>query len=98
MIDVLDMQAKPLEKLNISSSKLAPEDDKSVIMSTETLMKELDDLHNRFDQATEPILVESIVYEMQAVQLRYVYYLSICKERGLSSERWGLVSERWEQD
>ena len=59
------------------------EDDSSVMSCIEALRKELEDLHNRFNQATEPVLVDSIIYEMQAVQMRYMYYLDVCKSRGI---------------
>ena len=66
------------------------EDDLSVTSSADILRRELADLHNRFDQATDPMLVDSIIYEMQAVQLRYMYYLDLCKARGIVSKEWDL--------
>ena len=65
-------------------------DMQNVISSTDTLRRELEVLHNKFDQATEPALVDSIIYEMQAVQLRYMYHLDLCKERGLVCEEWAM--------
>jgi len=65
-----------------------PEDIISIKSSTETLRRELEILHNKFDQATEPTLVDSIIYEMQAVQMRYVYYLNVCKEHGIKSDEF----------
>lgn len=62
------------------------EDDKSIKKAVETLRWELEDLHNMFDQVTEPMLVDSIIYEIQSVQLRYAYYLDLCKERGIVAE------------
>ena len=88
MIEVIESPIKPRLEIFPKRPIYSSEDDKSVITSTETLRRELDDLHNRFDQATEPILVESIIYEIQAVQLRYIYYLNLCKERGLVCDRW----------
>jgi len=64
------------------------QDDTSLRLSANVLRRELEDLHNRFDQATEPILVDSIIYEMQAVQMRYTYYLEMCKEQGIVSEEF----------
>lgn len=62
--------------------------DSEVKSSIDTLRRELEDLHNIFDQATEPVLVDSIIYEMQAVQLKYMHYLNICKQRGIVSEEF----------
>ena len=60
------------------------------VSSAEILRRELEHLHNRFDQATEPELVDSIIYEMQAVQLRYMYYLDLCKTHGIISKDWAM--------
>ena len=64
------------------------EDDKSIKLAIKTLRWELEDLHNMFDQVTEPMLVDSIIYEIQSVQLRYMYYLNLCKERGIVTEEY----------
>lgn len=77
MMEVLDMRRKP--------GYLDAEDNQTVSRSVETLRRELEALHNIFDQVTEPALVDSVIYEMQAVQLRYTYYLELCKERGIVS-------------
>jgi len=69
-------------------SYAAVESELNVRSSIEILRRELDDLHNKFDQATEPILVDSIIYEMQAVQMRYMYYLELCKAQGIVSEEF----------
>ena len=66
------------------------EDELSVISSADVLRRELEDLHNRFDQVTDPTLIDSIIYEMQAVQLRYMYHLDLCKERGIVCEEWAM--------
>ena len=66
----------------------SPESNDMVVNSIEFLRRELDDLHNKFNQATEPVLVDSLIYEIQAVQLRYTYYLEICKERDLVCENY----------
>ena len=67
---------------------LVVEDDQSIKLAIKVLRREIDDLHNMFDQATEFMLIDSIIYEMQAVQLRYMYYLELCKQRGIVSEEF----------
>ena len=64
------------------------EDELSIKTSVDTLRRELEILHNKFDQATEPVFVDSIIYEIQAVQMRYMYYLEVCKERGIVSDKF----------
>lgn len=80
---VLDDQDKfvKLPKLTIE------EDNLSIMSAAEALRWELDDLHSRFNEAIEPLLIDSIIYEIQAVQLKYMYYLDICKQRGIVSEK-----------
>ena len=85
-----------LEKIVYTSEKQhlrppAPEGDASIMEAIGILRQELEDLHNRFDQATEPVLVDSIIYEIQAVQLRYMYYLELCKERGIVSGEFSRI-------
>lgn len=77
---ILDRQKSP--------SCLVPQDNLEIWEATEKLRKNLEALHNQFNQATDPALVDSIIYEMQAVQLRYTYYLNLCKEREIIAEEF----------
>ncbi|MCL2398448.1 MAG: DUF2508 family protein [Defluviitaleaceae bacterium] len=80
---LLDEQGKP-----VKLSKLTVEEENLSIMSAaEALRWELDDLHSRFNEAIEPLLIDSIIYEIQSVQLKYMYYLDMCKKKGLISEK-----------
>ena len=54
-----------------------------IIATIESLREELAVLHNRFDQAIAPMLIDSLIYEIQAVHLRYEYFLNLCKDRGI---------------
>ena len=71
-----------------TTNHLLIQDNLEIWEATEALREELDVLHNQFDQATEDTLVDSIIYEMQAVQLRYTYHLNLCKERGIKAEEF----------
>ena len=63
-------------------------EDSEIKSSVDILCRDLEDLHNKFNHAIEPVLIDSIIYEMQAVQLKYMYYLDICKQRGIVSEEF----------
>jgi len=79
---VLDLIKFPAESTKIEMPRhLVKESNQEILETISKLRGELDMLHNRFDQAIEPMLIDSIIYEMQAVQLRYMYYLDLCKER-----------------
>ena len=41
---------------------------------------ELDNARARFNMATEPELIEQCVYEMNALQSRYAYFLRLIRE------------------
>ncbi len=58
-------------------------EDKSIIMVLENLKSNLDMKHNQFEFITEPLLIDSCIYEISALQNKYSYYLKLCKERGL---------------
>ena len=49
------------------------------------LKSELDDLHNRFDNTTDPVLIDSYVYEIMALHMKYKYYSQLCREKGIIS-------------
>ena len=82
-----EAQDKPIQPALVVASKRKKqklsEEDRAVVSAMESLRRELDDLHNRFDNVLDPLLVDSIIYEIQAVHLRHMYYLNLCKERGI---------------
>ena len=44
------------------------------------LKKELDQLHNGFDVATDPILIDSLIYQIMSVNMRYKFHLDKCRD------------------
>jgi len=72
-------EAKPEKK---KKYKLA-EEDIEIVAALEAVRSDMEFLHNCFEQITEPILVDSLIYELQAANLKYQYYISKCKERGI---------------
>ena len=85
------IEIREYKSTNYKKSYPMVEDSNSVVSSANILRRELESLHNRFDQATEPALVDSLIYEMQAVQLRYMYYLDLCKEQGIVSKEFSNI-------
>ncbi len=39
--------------------------------------------HNRYDNTDDELLVESIIYEIKAANMKFQYYLGLCKDRGI---------------
>ncbi|MCL2350093.1 MAG: YaaL family protein [Defluviitaleaceae bacterium] len=61
---------------------LASED--IVILSTlERLQKELKHTHISLEEATDQDLIDSYIYELNALNMRYKFYLQMCKDKGL---------------
>ena len=91
MAAIMIEERQVADRPEIRQRQQSTEDNGSILSSVESLRSELDFLHNKFNQATEPVLIDSIIYEIQAVQMRYTYYLEICKERGLISEKYSFT-------
>ena len=64
-------------------TKKLSRDDLELVAALEAVKGDMDFLHNCFDQATDAILIDSLSYEIMAVNLRYKYYLDQCKEKGI---------------
>lgn len=61
------------------------EEEKNLLQTIETLKQELDVVHKSFDHITEPLLIDSCIYEISAIHSKYTYYLKLCKQKGISS-------------
>ena len=47
------------------------------------LKKELDQLQNGFDVATDPLLIDSLIYQIMSVNMRYKFHLNKCRTGNL---------------
>ena len=65
-----------------NSKRLSPED-MEIVEALQSVKSDMEFLHNCFDHTTDAILIDSLTYEIKAVNLRYEYYLSLCKEKGI---------------
>ncbi len=61
---------------------LTPEE-REIIDSLKRLQREIDAINNNLNFITDPTLIDSYIYQMKAVKIRYQYYLNQCKEREL---------------
>jgi len=56
----------------------------ALLLTTLTqLRKELDHVHNSLNAVTDPLLIDGLIFEMNAIHLKYQFYMRLCKERGL---------------
>jgi hypothetical protein len=81
-----DVLTGPSQKIKVKPKKHEnelTEEDKQIIESFNAVKNDLDNLHNRYDQTTDLLLLESIIYELKAANLKFMYYHNLCKERGI---------------
>ena len=61
-------------------------EDLIILTTLEQLKRELDIIYSSLDSVTDPVLIDSFIYEMNAVNMRYKFYLQQCKEKGIVSK------------
>jgi len=76
-------EKKARKKSRKSISKRLSQDDIEIVAALEAARSDMEFLHNCFDNTTEPILVDSLIYELKAANLKYQYYINQCKEKGI---------------
>ncbi len=72
-----------------SKKKKLSKDDAELLRTVESLRRELDAVHNSLNNVTEPMLIDSCIYELKAVTMKYQYYLGIVKSKGLTMDYTG---------
>ena len=60
-------------------------DDVFIVTTLEKLQKALENAHHALDNVTDPDLIDSYVFELNAINMRYKVYLQMSKERGIVS-------------
>ncbi|MCL2841090.1 MAG: YaaL family protein [Defluviitaleaceae bacterium] len=73
----------PKSKKKQANSKRLSREDMEIVAALEAVKSDMDFLHNCFDHTTDAILVDSLIYELKAANLKYKYYLNLCKEKGI---------------
>ncbi|MDR2903116.1 MAG: YaaL family protein [Clostridiales bacterium] len=63
-----------------------PKEDLEVLSALEKLKVDLDFVYQNLDYATHPALIDSYIYEIQSLHMRYQFYNQLCKEKGLASQ------------
>jgi hypothetical protein len=58
-------------------------EDYDIIVNLNSLNSELKSIHSCLDNVTDPILIDSYIYEIKALNMKYKYYLKMCKEKGI---------------
>jgi len=61
------------------------QDDILILATLEKIQNDLENARRSLDEVTDPDLIDSFVYEINALNMRHKVYLQICKDRGLVS-------------
>ncbi|WP_250228775.1 DUF2508 family protein [Anaeropeptidivorans aminofermentans] len=73
----------PQRKAKLKTGEKITYEDYEIVSALEKLSAELQSLHNCLDNITDPVLIDSYIFEIQAINLRYKFYLERCKEKGI---------------
>ena len=65
------------------SGKRLSDEDMEIVIALEAVQSDMEFLHNCFDRTTDPLLIDSLVYEIKAIQLKHQYYINKCREKGI---------------
>ena len=60
-------------------------DDQLVLSALDSLRRDLDTAYSSFDSTTNPALIDSYIFEIKALNMKYQYYIELCKQKGLAS-------------
>jgi len=62
------------------------EEDKEIVIALNELNAEIQGLHLCLDSMTDPNLIDAHIYEIKALNMRYKYYLELCKAKGIVAD------------
>ncbi|NLL70455.1 MAG: YaaL family protein [Epulopiscium sp.] len=62
------------------------EEQEELLQALHKVQQELEIANQNFEYATDPQLIDSCIYELKALQLKYEYYLKQAKENDLLEE------------
>ena len=58
-------------------------EDRELVLGLESTKEILENLHERFDQTTDEVLLDALIFERKATELKYKYYINQMKARGI---------------
>jgi len=76
---------KKMPRIFPKRNKGISEEDHEIVTTLNVLNDEIKSLHSGLNHITDPILIDAYIYEIQAVNMRYKYYLEICKQKGIAA-------------
>ena len=71
------------QKIFKSKKEKLSAQDKELMNHLKSLKTELDTIHTSLSYTTDEALIDSFIFQNMSLNMRYKYYLNMCKERGL---------------
>jgi len=65
-------------------------EDRELLLNLEEVKSNMDVVYMRFENATDDSLIDSYIYELKALQMRYEYLMRRIKAKGLNYNKIGL--------
>ncbi|MDR1688665.1 MAG: YaaL family protein [Clostridiales bacterium] len=93
-ININSVPPRPRKQKKVKRAKQSAQmvrENNEILQILEKIVLDLNNLHNNFDQVTEPILIDSCIYEIHSLNMKYQYYLQICKDRGVAVNKYYYV-------
>lgn len=80
MIPSLRKNSKKIQDPKHLTDKLLTDEEKHILELLKTTKEDIDSVHNKYEYATEPCIIDSYIYELKALHLRYEYLLNEAKK------------------
>jgi len=58
-------------------------EDYALVTALEAVKNDIAYLHNCFDQITDDVLIDALIFELKAAGLKYKYFHNLLKEKGI---------------
>ena len=69
-------------------TKAALMEEQQILQEIEKTKSALDHVHQKLEYELNPDLIDSYIYELQALNMRYKFYIELCKEQQISATRY----------
>ena len=76
---------RKLAKVSSDRNQQLSKEDIFILTTLEKIKSDLELIHASLDMVTDPDLIDSFIYEINALNTRYKFYLQLCKEKGIVS-------------
>lgn len=69
-----------------SDDEMAGADDVSLVAAIQAVNAQIDVINTNLNNVSDPMLIESYIYELKALHVKFDYLTKQCKERGVTAD------------